>query len=121
MVSEAQSDMLRVLSPNLAALAVDLTVIAGSREYCFPLDAAPAVFEALVKNGVVILGGDLWECEEDGYFPVGETWYVDSSEGKSSSGHEARVRAAAGEFFARYGSMDDKWVTFVVKPVQAAS
>ena len=121
MVSEAQSKMLDLLRPDLAALAVDLSAVGGSREYCFPLDAAPAVLEDLLTNDVTVLGGDLWDLENEEYYPSGESWYTDSAEGESAERREARIRATANEFFARYATATDKRVTFVVKSDPAAS
>jgi len=121
LASEAQSNMLGWLPPDLAALAVDLSVVAGSREYCFPLDAAPAVLENLLINGITVLGGDLWDLENDEYFSSGESWYIDSVQGESAESREERGRATAREFFMRYATATNKRVTFVVKSNSAAS
>ncbi len=121
MASEAQSEMLGLLPSSLAEIAVDLSVIAGSREYSFPLSAAPVVLETLLESGVTVLGGDLWDLEGDEHHPSGESWYTDSLEGESAMAREARVRATANEFFARYETVADKRVTFVVKSRSATS
>lgn len=115
MASEAQSYMLGLLSTELAFLAVDLSEVAGSREYCFPLKAAQAVLEKLLAKGVNLLGGDLWDLEEGEYFPAGDNWYVDSIEGESLIHRAARVSSTAGRFFERYMNDEKKRVTFVVK------
>jgi hypothetical protein len=120
MATEAQSNMLGFLPPDLAALAVDLSVVAGSREYCFPLAVAPAVLQNLLMNGVTVLGGDLWDLENDEYYPSGESWYTDSVQGESEESREARVRTTASKFFVRYATAVDKRVTFVVKSNPAA-
>jgi hypothetical protein len=121
MASEAQSDMLGLLPPGLAELAVDLSLIAGSREYSFPLAVAPAVLETLLGNGVTVLGGDVWDFENDEYYPSGESWYIDSLKGESAMAREARVKTTASEFFARYATAANKRVTFVVKSKSATS
>ncbi|MEW2428080.1 hypothetical protein AB0877_08710 [Micromonospora sp. NPDC047644] len=121
MASEAQSKMLSLLPPDLAELAFDLSTVAGSKEYCFPLSAAPAVLEMLLMNGVAPLGGDLWEFENGEYYPSGENWYAESVEGEPADIHEARVGATARQFFARYANAGDRRVTFVVKSSPAAS
>lgn len=121
MASEVQSEMLSLLPSDLAALAVDLSVIAGSREYCFPLDVSLSVLENLLRNGLVVLGGDLWDLENDEYYPSGESWYADAVEGESVMARESRVRATAKKFFARYENAANKRVTFVVKSRSSTS
>ncbi|KAB1938167.1 hypothetical protein F8271_18170 [Micromonospora sp. ALFpr18c] len=121
MVSEVQSNMLSLLPPDLAELAFDLSAVAGSKEYCFPLSAAPAVLKILLVNGVALLGGDLWEFKNGEYYPSGENWYTESVEGELAEIREARVGATARQFFARYANAGDRRVTFVVKSNPAAS
>ena len=120
MAREAQSKMLGLLPPELATVAVDLSVIAGSREYCFPLTAASAVLENLLRNGVTLLGGDLWDLKDGEYYALGESWYTNSVPGESAVIREARVRETAGEFFARYANATKNRVTFVVRFNSAA-
>lgn len=120
MASEAQSKMLDLLPPDLARLAVDLSMV-GVKEYCFPLAAAPAVLESLLMNGVAPHGGDLWDFENGEYYPSGENWYTDPVEGEPAESREARVRATARQFFARYATAGDKRVTFVVSSDPSAS
>lgn len=121
MASEAQSNMLSLLPPDLAGLAFDLSTVAGSKEYCFPLAAAPAVLNILLMNGVAVLGGDLWDFENGEYYPSGENWYTESVEGEPAEIREARVGATARQFFARYATAGEKRVTFVVRSNPAAS
>ncbi|WP_162959159.1 hypothetical protein [Micromonospora tulbaghiae] len=121
MASEAQANMLSLLPPDLAGLAFDLSTVAGSKEYCFPLAAAPAVLKSLLTNGVTPLGGDLWDFKDGEYYPSGENWYAEAVEGEPGEVREARVEATAGRFFARYATAGDKRVTFVVRSNLAAS
>lgn len=121
MASEAQAKMLSLLPPDLAGLAFDLSAVGGSKEYCFPLTAAPAVLDVLLVNGVTLLGGDLWDFEDGEYYPSGENWYAESVEGEPLETREARVAATARHFFTRYRTAADKRVTFVVASNPCAS
>ena len=107
--------MMSLLPPELSAIAVDLSVKAGSREFSFPIRHAHTVLEAVLATGLVLLGGDLWGVDSDGYFATGESWFVNPIEGEDTVDHTRRVRSTAGEFFDLYSGADDKWVTFVVK------
>ena len=114
MANADQVELMRIISPELAERAVDLTQRAGSSEFCFPLGDGESVLDALLEAGVVPLGGDLWEVEDGEYFPTGESWYVNSIEGESVVDRVNRVGVAARSFFEVHRAVENGWVTFVV-------
>ena len=107
MASSVQEWMLKSLSPSVASSAVDLTS-EGSREYAFPVLISREVFDSLVSQGFVVLGGDLWKKEKDGFSACGESWFSESSS-------PSAARGAWFHFFNILPEGGDYYVTFVVR------
>ncbi|MCP3013851.1 hypothetical protein NGM33_10965 [Nocardiopsis dassonvillei] len=99
--------MIRLLAPSVVSDAVDLSP-EGSLEYAFPVRLAQEVFDSLVSRGFIVLGGDLWKKESDGFSLCGENWFSESSSSAAAEGLWSR-------FVDIVPKGDEYYVTFVVE------
>lgn len=106
LATPVQERMLGLLPSSIASRAVDLAS-EGSREYAFPALASQKIFEYLVSQGFVVLGGDLWKKEADGFSCCGENWFSEEASPHASRKAWSRFIDALPE--------GDYYVTFVVK------
>ena len=51
----------------------------GINEYAWNSQDAKVVINLLVKEGIFILGGDVYSCKHKKYHSTGDNWYVDIS------------------------------------------
>ncbi|MFC1400438.1 Imm40 family immunity protein [Streptacidiphilus sp. N1-5] len=106
MAHARQEALLSVLPTSVRERSVDLTSV-GSAEFAFPVDCLDLVFDTLLENDFVILGGDLWRKVEGEFKPAFDGWYVDALGDSASS--------AWRKFLASVPSGPDHFATFVVQ------
>ncbi len=109
-----QQELLSLLDPELRKEAVDL-VPYGVREYAFPLHIAQRVLDEIVRSGGIVLGGDLWIANDDGFFEPGhDNWFVNRVPDEPFGDFAARQAQAANKFFERQEDGGRSYATFVL-------
>ena len=113
MASMDQNRLLEVLEDRLKSSVVDLTS-EGSAEFAFPVSCARDVYESLADAGLLVLGGDLWRAEKDGYSSCAEGWFIASSSEAPSVSRFDTSRQKWNEFIDKLPDRADFYVTFVI-------
>lgn len=108
-----QERILLRISDDARNAAVDLSV-EGSFHYAFPVVVASEVFDTLMDQGFLVLGGDLWRQEADGFSHWHAGWHFDSSAEESSSEVRNGIRQAWQCFIGRVSELPGAYVSFSV-------
>jgi len=111
--SRDQNRLLEALSDRLKSSAVDLTS-EGSAEFAFPVSCAREVYDSLVDAKWLILGGDLWKAENDGFSSCPKGWYIPSSDDDFSAARDEISREKWNSFIDAISDYTDFYVTFII-------
>jgi hypothetical protein len=106
MASERQDQLHALLPLSIQAAAIDLTS-RGVFEFAYPASMGAVVVDAIVVHGWRLLGGDLWQREDDRLEVTHLNWHT----GRDESASDAVAKAVA--FVRTYHDDGQKYVSYV--------